>query len=56
MVQDGLDLVNGLAANTQISEEMYRSGVKPDGTAKQLRRCGRCREIGHRVEKCPIGH
>jgi hypothetical protein len=54
-VQDGLDLVNGLAVNTQIFEEMHRSGVKPDGTAKRPRRCGRCREVGHRVEKCPIG-
>ena len=54
-LQDGLDLIDGLAANTQISEEMHRSGVNPDGTVKRPRRCGRCREIGHRVEKCPIG-
>ena len=54
-VQDGLDLIDGLAASTQISEEMHRSGVKPDGTAKRPRRCGRCHEIGHRVEKCQIG-
>ena len=54
-VQNGLDLVDGLAANTQISEEMHQRGVKPDGTIKRPRQCGRCHEVGHRVERCPIG-
>jgi DDE superfamily endonuclease len=54
-VQDGLGLVDQLAASTQISEEMHQRGVQPDGTTKRPRRCGRCREVGHRVDKCPIG-
>src|SRR5579862_2610501 len=55
-VQDGLDLVDGLAANTQIVKEIQQSGVNLDGTTKQPRRCGYCCEIEHRVERCPISH
>jgi len=53
-LQGSLDLVDSLAASTQISEEMHQSSVNPDEFTKRSRRCEHCYEVGHRVETCLI--
>ena len=55
-IQDGLNLIDQSAVNTQISEEMRQSGTRSNGTTRRQRRCGRCREVGHLIETCPLGH
>ena len=52
-IAEGQDLVDQNSINDQIRGEtrMGNSQVGPDAPAR--RRCGRCRQIGHRIETCP---
>jgi hypothetical protein len=54
-IEKGQDLINHFAVESQISQEMRQSRTLQDGTAPRRRRCGRCREIGHRIETCSLG-
>jgi DDE superfamily endonuclease len=53
-VQDGLDLIDQSAVDVQILQEVRQSRTRSDGGAPRQRRCGRCREPGHRIETCPM--
>jgi hypothetical protein len=53
-VQEGLDLIDQTAVNTQILQETRQHRTRPEGSAPRQRRCGRCREPGHRIETCPL--
>jgi hypothetical protein len=47
-VSDGLQL----ASQVNIPATGSRIGVNKGGPARQIRRCGRCREPGHPIETC----
>lgn len=52
--QDVFNLRDQNDANAQIQGEIVASQVSGRGNAPQKRRCGYCREPGHRIETCPI--
>jgi len=53
-IDKGQDLVNQLDITAQIAEERRQSRVRQDRTTRRQRRCGRCREVGHRIQTCPL--
>ena len=53
-VQEGLDIIAHIAINAQWRVEMRGSCSKRQRVEKGPRRCGRCREPGHRIETCPM--
>jgi hypothetical protein len=55
IVQDGLNLIDQSDINTQILEDMRQSSNSSNATAGRQRRCGRCREPGHRITTCSLG-
>jgi hypothetical protein len=48
-IADGLQL----AAQRQGQDIINQSNTADDGPVRRQRRCGRCREPGHRIETCP---
>ncbi len=52
-VQDGQDLLAQREVNMQILEEVRQSSRTIGMSATRQRRCGRCRQPGHRIETCP---
>jgi hypothetical protein len=48
-ITDGLQLV----AQRQGQDTIDQTGTADDGPVRRQRRCGRCREPGHRIETCP---
>jgi hypothetical protein len=52
-VQDGMDLINQTAVDTQISQEIRGGGLSRDSISKRKRRCGNCSTTGHYISTCP---
>jgi DDE superfamily endonuclease len=51
---EGSQLINQANVDAQIVQEMRQSLSRRGGGAPAQRRCGRCREVGHRIETCPL--
>jgi hypothetical protein len=52
-VQEGIDLNNQTAIDTQISQEIRTGGLSGDLISKRKRRCGNCGTTGHYISTCP---
>lgn len=52
-IQDGLNLITQNNVDMQLLEETRQSGLRPRHVPTVPRRCGRCREPGHRINTCP---
>lgn len=50
---EGSQLIDQANVNAQVVQETRQSRPRRDGNAPAQRRCGRCREPGHRIETCP---
>ena len=55
-IQNRQDLIDQSAVEGQILQETRQSHMRQDGAALGRRRCGRCHEVGHRIETCPLAH
>jgi hypothetical protein len=53
-IGEGSELIAQNDIDQQIQEETRKSRTRLDGTTPRQRRCGRCREVGHRIETCPL--
>ena len=51
---EGSRLIDQAEADRQLQQEISRSGGQYDNDRPRRRRCGRCREPGHRIETCPV--
>jgi len=49
----GSQLIDQANIDVQIAEEMRQSRPRRGGDMPAPRRCGRCRQPGHRIETCP---
>jgi hypothetical protein len=53
-VQEGLELIDQMAINTQLEAEQHPPRSKRVRTEKGPRLCGACRQPGHRKQTCPM--
>jgi hypothetical protein len=51
---EGSRLIDQVEADRQLQHEISRSHGRSDDNGPRRRRCGRCREPGHRIETCPV--
>jgi hypothetical protein len=51
-IAEGLDLVDQANINEQVRKETPQSGMQLGSTTSLQRRCGYCRQPGHRIETC----
>jgi hypothetical protein len=51
---EGSQLIDQTEVDGQIRQETSWSRVQCGGDAPRQRRCGHCREPGHRIETCPV--
>ena len=54
-IAEGSEIIDQNGVDQQIEREIQQSGTRSSGTALKQRRCGRCREVGHDIRKCPLG-
>lgn len=54
-IQEGIDIINQRQLEAQIMQETRLAGSRSRSQMAQQRRCGRCRETGHRIQTCPLG-
>jgi hypothetical protein len=52
-IQDGQFLIDQSALNYQISQETRSRSSRVGTRAGETRRCGHCRQPGHRIQTCP---
>jgi hypothetical protein len=51
---DGLEIITQIEVDQQIGGETRQKQRRADGSVVSQRRCGRCRQPGHRIETCPL--
>lgn len=51
---EGSRLIDQAEADRQLQQEISRSRGQCGDDGPRRRRCGRCREPGHRIETCPV--
>ena len=52
-VQEGIDLNNQTAIDSQILQEIRTGGPSGDSISRRQRRCGNCGTTGHYISTCP---
>jgi hypothetical protein len=51
---EGSRLIDQAEVDRQLHQEISRPRGQCDADGPRRRRCGRCREPGHRIETCPV--
>jgi hypothetical protein len=50
----GIRMIAQNYVDQQLQGVTRQSRTRLDETTPRRRRCGRCREVGHRIETCPL--